>query len=233
MNARKRTTKDESPPRHPAGTVQTSAPPAAPDPASDVVSPTTWSGAAALRPLLVPVGSLCEDPANVRIHPDRNLAAIEASLRRFGQQVPLVVDAAGVVRAGNGRLRAARALGWTHVAAIRSDLAPVDLVAYAIADNRTAELAEWDYTKLQATLGELSKLAQFATDGLATGFSSKDFAAMDGWGIEPPEARPYDEAKETVVVKIVDVPRAESQAVVGVVNRALEQAALAWRAEAY
>jgi len=42
------------------------------------------------------------------------LEQIKASLRRFGQQKPIVVDATNVVRAGNGTLAAAKALGWTN-----------------------------------------------------------------------------------------------------------------------
>jgi len=92
----------------------------------------------------VAIASLSADPANARKHGQRNLDAIAASLRRFGQQKPIVVDSQGVVRAGNGQLAAARALGWTHIRVVRSDLPATELTAFAIADNRTAELAEWD-----------------------------------------------------------------------------------------
>ena len=60
---------------------------------------------------LVPIDSLTPDPANVRRHPDNNLEAIKASLKRFGQQKPIVVDSADVIRAGNGTWAAAKALG--------------------------------------------------------------------------------------------------------------------------
>lgn len=101
--------------------------------------------AAGLRPLAVPIASLNLDPANARLHPDKNLDAIRSSLRRFGQRMPIVVQKDGmVVRAGNGRVTAARDLGWTHIAAVVVDEKNVDAVAFAIADNRTAELAEWD-----------------------------------------------------------------------------------------
>ncbi len=92
----------------------------------------------------VAIESLSADPANARKHGQRNLEAIAASLRRFGQQKPIVVDSRGVVRAGNGQLAAAKALGWTHIRVVRSDLPATELTAFAIADNRTAELAEWD-----------------------------------------------------------------------------------------
>lgn len=92
----------------------------------------------------VPLDSISFDPANTRKHSRRNLDAIKASLRRFGQQKPIVVDAKGIVLAGNGTLTAAKELGWTEIQIVRTALAGVDATAFGIADNRTAELAEWD-----------------------------------------------------------------------------------------
>lgn len=91
----------------------------------------------------IPLAELREDPANVRKHGTRNLASIKASLIRYGQQKPIVIDAKNVVRAGNGTLAAARELGWPALDCVRTKLPPRDAQAYAIADNRTAELAEW------------------------------------------------------------------------------------------
>ncbi|MBN1511715.1 MAG: ParB N-terminal domain-containing protein, partial [Phycisphaerae bacterium] len=60
----------------------------------------------------VPIASLHVDPANARLHPEENLAAIEASLRRFGQAEPLIVQAnTGRVIGGNGRLVVMQKLG--------------------------------------------------------------------------------------------------------------------------
>ena len=103
----------------------------------------------------LPIASLSLDPANARRHPERNLEQIKSSLRRFGQQKPIVVDAANVVRAGNGTLAAAEALGWTMIAAVRSELQKTEMTAYAITDNRSAELAEWDHEILAATLADI------------------------------------------------------------------------------
>jgi ParB-like chromosome segregation protein Spo0J len=108
-----------------------------------------------LKVEMVPVDSLSPDPANVRRHPERNLDTIKASLRRFGQQKPIVVDAKGIVRAGNGTLEAAKALGWDKIAIVRSDLAGSEATAFAIADNRSAELAEWDGAALAEQLRSL------------------------------------------------------------------------------
>jgi DNA modification methylase len=124
----------------------------------------------------VPIGSVQFDPANVRRHGEKNLDAIKASLSRFGQQKPIVVDADGIVRAGNGTLMAAKALGWPEVTIVRTALKGAEATAYAIADNRTAELAEWDDDALAQTLAAL----QIEDEELAkaTGFDDADIDAM-------------------------------------------------------
>jgi ParB-like chromosome segregation protein Spo0J len=103
----------------------------------------------------IAIADLSQDPANARKHPERNLAAITASLRRFGQQTPIVIDKSNVVRKGNGTLQAAIAMGWDSIDCIRTELTSSDAIAYAIADNRTSELAEWDEDVLAAQLNGL------------------------------------------------------------------------------
>lgn len=103
----------------------------------------------------IAVADLSLDPSNVRKHSRRNLDAIKASLRKFGQQKPIVVDAKGIVLAGNGTLTAAKELGWTEIQIVRTELAGVEATAFAIADNRTAELAEWDEDGLANVLQSL------------------------------------------------------------------------------
>lgn len=127
---------------------------------------------------IVPIESLSFDPANVRRHPERNLATIKASLLRFGQQKPIVVDASGIVRAGNGTLAAAKALGWKEIAVVRSSLTGSDATAYAIADNRTAELAEWDDDALAQTLAALQIEDEDIAE--ATGFEESDIERLAG-----------------------------------------------------
>ena len=71
-----------------------------------------------LRPLAVPIGSLVLDPENARRHDRRNIEAVKASLTRFGQVKPVVVQERGrIVRAGNATVEAAIELGWTEIAA--------------------------------------------------------------------------------------------------------------------
>jgi DNA modification methylase len=125
---------------------------------------------------LVPIDSISLDPANLRRHPTRNLAAIVESLKRFGQQRPILVDAAGIVRAGNGTLMAAKQLGYKEIEIIRSGLKGSEATAYAIADNRTAELAEWETDALAQTLSALQMEDKELFE--ATGFDAKELDAM-------------------------------------------------------
>lgn len=116
------------------------------------------------------------DPANVRKHGPRNLDAIKASLQRFGQQHPIIVDASGVIRAGNGRYMAMRALGWSECDIVRTELSGSEATAFAIADNRTAELAEWDEDALAQQLAALQ--IEDEALALATGFNDTDLRAL-------------------------------------------------------
>lgn len=113
------------------------------------------------------------DPANVRRHGPENLAAIKGSLARFGQQKPIVVDRRGVVVAGNGTLAAARELGWAEIDVVVTDLSGVEAVAFAIADNRTAELAEWDDGALASVLAALKAEDDALLE--VAGFTDSDF----------------------------------------------------------
>jgi len=101
-----------------------------------------------MQAIQLPVDEVHMDPANVRKHNEKNLEAIMASLKRFGQQKPIVVNSDNIVIAGNGTLEAATALGWSEIAAVKTNLGGSEATAYAIADNRTAELAEWDVDAL-------------------------------------------------------------------------------------
>lgn len=119
----------------------------------------------------VPIDSLVFDPVNARKHGKRNLDAIKGSLAKFGQQKPIVVDVNNVVIAGNGTLEAARELGWKDIDIHRSPLKGAEAIAFALADNKTAELAEWD----EDILGEhLAALYRDGWDIEDIGFSMDD-----------------------------------------------------------
>lgn len=141
----------------------------------------------------IEISKLTGDPANARKHGDRNIQTIVESLNRFGQQKPIVVDSSNCVRAGNGTLEAARSLGWTHLDCVVTDLKGLDAIAYAIADNRTAELAEWDMEILAAELESLQ------SDGLlqAAGFTDEELSSM----------LPDESETELKEIKVQDPPR--------------------------
>lgn len=124
----------------------------------------------------VKIDTLTLDPANVRRHPAKNLDTIKASLTRFGQQRPVLVNGKGIIIAGNGTVMAAKALGWDHVNIVRTELEGSEATAYAIADNRTAELAEWDDDALAQQLAALQ--IQDEELARAAGFDAKEIAAL-------------------------------------------------------
>ena len=134
----------------------------------------------------ISVADLSLDPSNVRKHSRRNLDAIKASLRKFGQQKPIVVDAKGIVLAGNGTLTAAQELGWTEIQIVRTELAGVEATAFAIADNRTAELAEWEEDKLSQVLQSLK--VEDADLLAATGYDAAEVDKMSKAEVTEDEA---------------------------------------------
>jgi DNA modification methylase len=138
-------------------------------------SSTAGSPSSGLRVLRVPLASLVPDPANARTHPQGNVDAIVASLRRFGQAEPLVVQAeTRRVIAGHGRLAGMQVLGWTECDVVELDVGSTDATALGIALNRTAELAEWDDGALSKILEQLR--AEDCLDGV--GYSPADLDAL-------------------------------------------------------
>lgn len=120
----------------------------------------------------VQIDSLTFDPNNARKHDAKNLDAIAGSLKLFGQRKPIVVTPDNVVVAGNGTLQAAKNLGWTEITIARTPRgwSWEQIKAFALADNRTAELAEWDSAVLADQLLELDAvgwdLAEFGFEPL-------------------------------------------------------------------
>jgi DNA modification methylase len=108
-----------------------------------------------LRALAVRIEGLVFDPHNARGHNSDNLSAIRASLEKFGQRKPIVVNRRNQqVEAGNGLVEAAVALGWSHVAVVWVDDDPAAQRGFSLADNRTAELASWKDDVLEALCRE-------------------------------------------------------------------------------
>jgi site-specific DNA-methyltransferase (adenine-specific) len=133
-----------------------------------------------LRVELITLSSLRLDPNNARRHDKKNLEAIKGSLSLFGQRKPIVVSGDNTIVAGNGTVEAARELGWTeiYVARIPHDWTPEQIKAYALADNRTAELAEWDSKILADQLIELDavgwEVSEFGFEPLEPPVNAED-----------------------------------------------------------
>lgn len=106
----------------------------------------------------VDINDIVLDSRNARKHDTKNLNAIKGSLAKFGQQKPIVIDKRSIVIAGNGTVEAARSLGWKTIDVVRTDLEGAEAVAFALADNRTAELAEWDDDILKQSLIDLNNM---------------------------------------------------------------------------
>ena len=124
-----------------------------------------------LQKLAIPIDSVELDPRNARQHPQPNLDAIKRSLEQYGQRKPIVVNSeTGIIEAGNGLWQAAKELGWTEIAAVKVKDNPENATGYALMDNQSALLAEWDFSVLKDLLQELDTGA-FDMD--LTGFDSK------------------------------------------------------------
>ena len=101
------------------------------------------------------LGSIIPYENNPRIN-DPAVDAVAASIREFGFKVPVVIDRMGVIVAGHTRVKAAKKLGMTQIpCVIADDLTDEQVRAFRLADNKTGELAGWDFEKLEAELDAL------------------------------------------------------------------------------
>jgi len=132
-----------------------------------------------------PLGSVVPDPRNARTHPKRQVDQIVASMRTFGFTNPLLVDPAGGIIAGHGRLLAAKAMGLTEVPTIElCDLTPAQMRALRLADNKIALGAGWDLDMLKVELAELAVL-DVDLDLSVTGFSVGEIDVVMNGAIDP------------------------------------------------
>ena len=144
-----------------------------------------------------PITELVSYARNARTHSDAQVDQIAASIREWGWTIPVLIDEAGLIIAGHGRVLAASklnlrdvpvmvAVGWTEA----------QKAAYRIADNQLALNAGWDEALLRIEFGEL---ADVGFDMPLIGFSDSDFARLTG--INPGLTDP-DEAPEPPAVPV-------------------------------
>jgi len=145
--------------------------------------PKTQGIAEQLKSLAVPLENIELLPGNPR---KGDVKSVAKSYETFGQRKPIVVKLTGkndngqtgVVIAGNHQLQAARLLGWTHIAAIFVEDDEDTAKAYALADNRTAELGGYDAAALEKLVEELRENNPDLLG--ATGWTDDDLAEIIG-----------------------------------------------------
>lgn len=102
-----------------------------------------------------PIDSIKPYENNPRDNDDA-INAVANSLHEFGWQQPIVVDKDNVIIAGHTRYKAAQSLGLKEVpVVVASNLSDQQVKAYRLADNKTAELADWDTKKLDEELQDI------------------------------------------------------------------------------
>ena len=112
---------------------------------------------------------------NPRVNDDA-VEAVAKSIKEFGFRQPLVVDANGVIICGHTRWKAAKKLGLEQVPVhVARDLTPEQVKALRIADNKTAELSDWNYELLPL---ELSELQEMNFDLSLLGFDSSELEKL-------------------------------------------------------
>lgn len=105
-----------------------------------------------LTPLRRPINLLTELPGNPR---KGDVEAVKRSYSTFGQRKPIVATEDGTVIAGNHQLKAAKELGWDEIAVVVTDDDDLTAKAFALADNKTADLGTYDDDALTEIIAEL------------------------------------------------------------------------------
>jgi ParB-like chromosome segregation protein Spo0J len=167
-----------------------------------------WRGAPDLVPFLMALSECTRDPRNARKHPDTNLLAIKRSLETFGQLKPIVVKG-GRILAGNGTHEAMEQLGWNAVAVVRApdSMSDAEAIAFALADNKTTDLSEWDFQEVAGLLREMPETLRDAT-----GFSEFEIEPMLQADWSPPArvaAEPEPAEQWETVERVINQVRAQ------------------------
>lgn len=137
-----------------------------------------------------PIDRLVPSAHNARTHSPEQVDQIAASMLEWGFTNPVLVDEAGEIIAGHGRVLAARKLGWTEVPVmVAVGWTEAQKRAYLIADNKLALNAGWDPELLKIEFAELDGLG---FDLGLLGFSPPELAAIRdvGGGLTDPDEVP-------------------------------------------
>lgn len=125
---------------------------------------------------LMPLEDLRPYDRNARLHTRSQIEKIAKSIAAFGFNNPILIDSEQGIIAGHGRLEAAKFLGLETVPVIRLDhLSETERRAYILADNRLADLSQWDEETLAA---EVDALLEADLDLDAIGWTEDELAAL-------------------------------------------------------
>jgi len=160
-----------------------------------------------------PIADLKPYKNNPRTHSEASVSRLADAIAEFGFVVPIVIDRDNAVITGHGRIEAAKRLKLAAIPTVRADhLTPAQVKAYRIADNRLAELSEWDRDALQiefADLMDLSLEGELGFDLEITGFEMPEIDLIIGGAgaTEEGEAEtaPLPEDAKPAVTKLGDV----------------------------
>lgn len=103
----------------------------------------------------LPIKSIFPYKNNPR-HNDKAVEFVANSLRQFGWKQPIVIDEKYEIVAGHTRWKAAKMLGMETVPCVMADdLTPEQVQVYRLTDNKTAEMADWDFDLLEQELNDI------------------------------------------------------------------------------
>lgn len=141
---------------------------------------------------MIATSALTPNPRNARDHDDKQIAQLAGNIERFGFPIAIIVDQNTMIIAGHGRWEAAKRLALAEVPIIRKEFrSDEERAAFALADNRLAELSSWNDDILQT---ELESLFEGGFDIATIGFSTADldFAIVDEKEEKPAKADRVD-----------------------------------------
>lgn len=172
-----------------------------------VTTQTNPCKATALHITEQPIAALKAYARNARRHSDRQIDLIARSIREFGFLNPVLVDGTNAIVAGHGRFGAAQRLGLETVPTVRIEhLSKAQVRAYRIADNRIAELSDWDEDLLRLEILDLNDLelaGDLDFEVTLTGFDTPQIDILLG----------APKAKAAAPAERLDLPDADAVAV--------------------
>lgn len=149
------------------------------------------------------IKDLKSDHKNARKRTDRSAELIKESLQRYGAARSIVIDEDNRILAGNGTIEGAKEAGINRIRVIETDgdeviavrrtgLTEEQKVGLALADNRTADLSEWDQEMLNR-LGEQHDISLFFSQDDLNGILDADVESL------PPED--FDEVDDDITTE--------------------------------